>query len=235
MKNIKELAKKLKLSEETLRKWEVKFLIEVPRNQKNNRYYPENIENIFCKIKELKDLNFIDDNIKKELSSLYQLNLNLNTNEINLSKINTEEIKIKESNLFIEEIKNTIKESNDLALKLSNVSAEMGFLKGQLKYIEEENFSLKKELNLNSIELKKISELQAIINLKEKDFFSKEKKIIELEAKLNLTKIELENKDYIINTYKNNEVELQNKINELQNKLIELNKIGFLEKIKKIF
>jgi len=134
MKNtitIKELAKKLSLVEETIRKWESRYSIEVKRNSRNSRYYTDDLVLIFEKIKELKDKKYEDEEIFSELKKIFNLGLDVTSNESKLLQLSENN---HNSNLFIEEIKTTIKDNNELALRLANVSAEMGFLKGKLHY-----------------------------------------------------------------------------------------------------
>lgn len=156
------------------------------------------------------------------LSKAFNLGLDTisnNSNFVQLSENNHN------SNLFIEEIKTTIKDNNELALKLITVSAEMGFFKGKLHYIEEENNSLKSELKLTKIEIKKILELN-------QELLNKEKEILELQLKNKLISIEVQNKDYIIDELKKEKTKINISLIEIKNKLIEVSNMSIFNKIK---
>lgn len=225
MKNtitIKELAKKLGLVEETIRKWESRYSIEVKRNSRNSRYYTDDLVIIFEKIKELKDKKYEDEEIFIELKKIFNLGLDVTSNESKLLQLSENN---HNSNLFIEEIKTTIKDNNELALRLASVSAEMGFLKGKLHYIEDENSSLKKEAQLTKIESKKILELN-------QELLNKEKELNELKLKINIISIELQSKDYLLNEGKKENDKLNLGLLNLQHKLIEVSNMSILNKIK---
>lgn len=153
--NIKELSKKIDIAQETLRRWEAKysFLI-VPRNQKGNRFYPPSIVEQFVKLKELKD----QDKLDEEIIGFFGVvppdpespNLNLTSTQVNQNL----------KTALIEEIKTTlsneIKVNNDMAFKLSGVSNELGFMRGQLKFTQDENQDLKNQLQYKLSEVGKL-------------------------------------------------------------------------------
>jgi DNA-binding transcriptional MerR regulator len=217
--NINELAKKLNLSAETLRKWEARYNLIIPRNQKNSRYYSTELVELITKINELKNQDFLDNDIITQLQ--------LNSNEIKLNEVQQTSKELQGT--FISEIKETfnqsIKDNNELAFNLAKVSNELGFFKGQNEYIKNENEHLKIELNNKQIELKNSLELNNILN-------QKEKHILELEFKLKNNSIELQNLHDSLIEVKKEKVELQNKLNEAQQMLDKINKMSFLEKLR---
>jgi len=91
--------------------------------------------------------------------------------------------------------------------------------------IEDENSSLKKELQLTKIESKKMLELN-------QELLNKEKEILELKLSINLISIEVQNKDYIIDELKKENSKLNISLIELQNKLIEVSNMSVFNKIK---
>lgn len=217
--NINELAKKLDLSPETLRKWEARYNLIVPRNQKNSRYFTGDLVELITNINELKKQGFLDNDIITKLQ--------LNNNEKNLNEVQQTSKELQGT--FISEIKESfnqsIKDNNELAFTLAKVSNELGFLKGQSEYIKTENEHLKIELHNKEVELKNTLELNHILN-------QKEKHILELEFKLKNNSIELQNLHDSLIEVKKEKVELQNKLNEAQQMLDKINKMNFLEKLR---
>ena len=212
---IKDLADRLKISQDSLRKWEAKYSLDVPRTQKGSRYYSPALVDTFCKIKELKDQNKKDDEILVLIRSQGSNNL-------------VEAIPKIENNI-IDDIKlsiaTEIKSNNEMAYKLASVSNELGFMRGQLEYTREENQELKLKLDSNlEVEKKSLQLFNSLV--------SKEKEIIVLNSKLDIAMVEARNKDYIIDSLRNDNQVLKAKLVELEAKLIEVSKLGFIDKIR---
>jgi len=91
--------------------------------------------------------------------------------------------------------------------------------------IEDENSSLKKELQLTKIESKKILELN-------QELLNKEKELNEAKLKINIISIELQSKDYLLNEAKKENDKLNLAFLNLQHKLIEVSNMSILNKIK---
>jgi len=213
--SITDLAEKLKVSQDSLRKWQTKYKLSVPKNQKGSRYYSPALVETFSKIKELKDQNKKDDEILVLIGPISSTKL-------------IEPIPKAENNI-IDDIKlsiaTEIKSNNEMAYKLASVSNELGFMRGQLEYTREENQDLKLKLDSNlEVEKKSLQLFNSLV--------SKEKEIIVLNSKLDIAMVEARNKDYIIDSLRNDNQVLKAKLVELEAKLIEVSKLGFIDKIR---
>jgi hypothetical protein len=65
------------------------------------------------------------------------------------------------------------------------------------------------------------------------DFYiEKEKELIVLNSKLDIAMIEVRNKDYIIDSLKSDNEVLRSKLVEIEAKLVEVSKLGFIDKLR---
>ena len=153
--NIKEAAKQVKLSPQTLRTWENFFDIKVPRSP-NGRIYDESLIALFRQIKELKDSNIEADEIKQQLYSnptvdLHNLDINPNSNPTSTPDIQAI-------------IKTEIQQFSDIFRDYAKATYQIGKLEAEKQALEEkikllpapgdfyklqsENEALKRELEL---------------------------------------------------------------------------------------
>lgn len=213
--SITDLAEKLKVSQDSLRKWQTKYKLSVPKNQKGSRYYPSALVEIFCKIKELKDQNKKDNEILAIIGSNTSNNLVESIQKTETTLIDTIKLSVQEE----------IKSNNELAYKLSTISNQLGFVSGQLEYTRQENQELKTKLD-SSLEIEKARQelYHALVE--------KEKELIVLNSKLDISLVEARNKDYIIDTLKSDNEVLKAKLVELEAKLLEVSKLGFIDKLR---
>ena len=220
---IKELANQLEVSQESIRNWEKYFSVSVPRGSKNIRFYTEDLVITFSKIKQLKKNGLSDKEIKEELGVEIPKSTSDNLKQVQTSNENHNLLDL---NLVVNEINKNLKEeikaNNELALNLANVSREMGFLQGTLKYIESENKNL---LQTTSNNKEIIEELNNKLLLKDKEN-------IELQFKLNMNLLQVQNLEYQIVTKDEKIEELSNKLKELQTTFEGFNDLTFFQKIK---
>lgn len=220
---IKELANQLEVSQESIRNWEKWFSISVSRNQKNIRFYTEDIVEIFYKIKQLKTSGMLDKDIKNELNLKQPQSNSNNFKQLQTSNENHKELDL---NFVVNEInkglKEEIKANNELAFKLANVSREMGFLQGTIKSLEDANKTL---LETTSNDKNIILELNNTITLKDKEN-------IELQFKLNTASIQLKNLEYQIVSKNERIEELSNKLKQLETTFENFNSLSFFQKLK---
>ena len=145
---IKEVAKRLKITTQTIRIWENVFNISVPRDEQNNRIYDESIINTFEQIKALKDQKQSITDIKntlefKGINEHKPIEFNPLNDDNGKPGINSDS-KIEFNSLNLRDdirsmIKAEIQEQTELSEKYAKATYKIGQLEAQLNASEEKN------------------------------------------------------------------------------------------------
>ena len=168
--NINELSSVLDLSTNTIRQWESFYRISTPRNSRGNRHYPDDIINLFKKIKCLVEST----KSREEIKALLLLE-NSSYMEVEVSSMNNQ------SKIEIFETKYEDKESQNYNLVVKPFTDRITTLEMATNALTVENKELNRTLGRYEGELSKYNE---IITLKDSIITDKETSINELKAKL---------------------------------------------------